>query len=212
MRRVSFLVDGFNLYHSLKDASRALGGAGTRWLDLRALCSLYRAQIGGGAQVGEVYYFTSPADHMEQFSPGTIERHNAYLRALRATGVVVELGKFKEKRRRCVHCGEQMIMHEEKETDVAIAVRLLELLWADKCDAVAIVSGDSDLSPAIREAKRSFSQRDVYCLFPFGRSSEELRMLAAATFKIKKERYHEHQLPDPYVLGDGTRIAKPAGW
>lgn len=212
MRRVSFLVDGFNLYHSLKQASHTLGGAGTRWLDLRALCSLYRAQIGGGAEVEEVYYFTSPADHMEPYAPGTIERHNAYLRALRATGVVVELGKFKEKRRRCMTCGHQMLMHEEKETDVAIAVRLLELFWAGKCDAVALISGDSDLSPAIREATRSFPERDVYCLFPFGRSSEELRTLSAATFKIKKERYHEHQLPDPFVLSDGTRIAKPVGW
>lgn len=212
MRRVAFLVDGFNLYHSLKAASSALGGAGTRWLDLRALCSLYRAQIGGGAEVTSVYYFTSPADHREQMSPGTIDRHNAYLRALQATGVVVELGKFKEKRRRCMHCGEQILMHEEKETDVAIAVRLLELLWAGKCDAVAIVTGDSDLSPAIREAKRSFPNYPIYCLFPFARGSLELRTLARATMKIKKERYHEHQLPDPFVLGDGTSIAKPAGW
>jgi len=39
MGRTAFLVDGFNLYHSLKDAQFALGGRSTRWLDLRSFCS-----------------------------------------------------------------------------------------------------------------------------------------------------------------------------
>jgi hypothetical protein len=37
MRRVAFLYDGFNLYHSLREAARDLGGAGTRWLDIERL-------------------------------------------------------------------------------------------------------------------------------------------------------------------------------
>ena len=53
MARVTFLVDGFNLYHSLEEASLAMGGVGTKWLDLNALCETFspldrrRRQIGG---------------------------------------------------------------------------------------------------------------------------------------------------------------------
>lgn len=38
MNRMAFLIDGFNLYHSLVDARRAGVLKPTRWLDLRALC------------------------------------------------------------------------------------------------------------------------------------------------------------------------------
>lgn len=36
--RVIYLVDGFNLYHSLKDAERDGPGTHTRWLDLPEFC------------------------------------------------------------------------------------------------------------------------------------------------------------------------------
>ena len=35
MSRVTFLVDGLNVYHSLREAAAALGGRSTKWLDLR---------------------------------------------------------------------------------------------------------------------------------------------------------------------------------
>jgi len=35
MNRTIFLVDGFNLYHSLIDAQRDSGGSSAKWLDLK---------------------------------------------------------------------------------------------------------------------------------------------------------------------------------
>ena len=40
MARASFLVDGFNVYHSLDQLQRA-SGASVKWLDLRKLCKAY---------------------------------------------------------------------------------------------------------------------------------------------------------------------------
>jgi hypothetical protein len=40
--------------------------------------------------------------------------------------VAVELAQFEEKSIRCKNCGRHFTKYEEKETDVAIAVRLLE--------------------------------------------------------------------------------------
>ena len=49
--RTAFFMDGFNLHHSLREASVALGGAHTRWLDLRSFCASYLADVGGGAKL-----------------------------------------------------------------------------------------------------------------------------------------------------------------
>ncbi len=209
-RRVVFLVDGFNLYHSLEQAERDLG-IGTKWLDLPGLCETYLYGIGGGAKLEKVFYFSAPADHVEQTKPGAVDRHRTYIRALRSRDVVVELGTFKEKRRHCPKCSQEITSHEEKETDVAIAVRLLQQFWSDSCDVAVIVSADSDLSPAIREAKRSFPAKPIFCCFPYGRGTLELRSLTKV-FKIKAARYLKHQFPSPIILRDGTKIEKPASW
>ena len=35
--RVAFLVDGFNVYHSIRDVERRVGDASAKWLDFRSL-------------------------------------------------------------------------------------------------------------------------------------------------------------------------------
>ena len=212
MRRTAFVVDGFNVYHSLRDAGRDLCGAGTRWLDLRSLCRSFLPQIHPTAQLSGVYYFSAFAAHLEPIKPGVTARHLAYIECLSATGVEAEMGHFKPKAIPCASCGARTARHEEKETDVAIAVRLVELADGDTCDAVALVSGDSDLAPALRAVARHSPHKPVYCFFPYGRGSLDLRALATRSFKIRKERYAAHQLPDPVTLPSGHTIRRPVGW
>lgn len=49
-------------------------------------------------------------------------------------------------------------------------------------------------------------------LLPVQPTSFELKALAHRSFRVAKERYARHQLPDPVVLPDGRRVAKPARW
>ena len=212
MNRTAFLIDGFNLYHSLKDAGRDLGGVSTRWLDLRALCGSFLYQVGGNAQLAGVFYFSALARHLEAIKPDVTLRHLAYIECLRSTGVEVELAQFKEKWISCPHCHASITRHEEKETDVAIALKLLELSWRDQCDSIVVMSGDSDLAPAFRAVLRHFPGKSIYCCFPYRRGSFELQSLAKRSFRIKKERYAKHQLPNPVALENGRQIGKPAGW
>jgi hypothetical protein len=128
MRRVAFLFDGFNLYHSLCIARRDLGGRGTLWLDLMGLSRGLLPLVGGNALLEAVYYFSALAGHADQVKPGATGRQLTYMDALRASGVVIELGHFKARRWTCSACGKHGRKFEEKETDVAIAVRLLDLL------------------------------------------------------------------------------------
>lgn len=212
MTRVCFLVDGFNLYHSVRHAQRDLGGQSTKWLDLHQLCSSYLHILGPGAELGAVHYFSALATHLEAGNPHVTARHRDFLTCLRDSGVSVELSRFKKKTLRCPDCGAKMTRHEEKETDVAIAAKLIELMVSDQADSVAIVSGDTDLAPAVRLVQQLYPEKSVGFAFPFRRKNTELDQLADFAFQISKEQYAKYQLPDPYVTRKGVKISKPDRW
>ena len=213
MNRVSFLVDGFNVYHSAREASRDLTGASTVWLDLRALLrSFLSSAIGRDAALAEIHYFSALATHMDPKQPGTTSRHKAYIDCLRATGIHVHLGRFKSKDVWCRSCKTNNTHYEEKETDVAISTRLLELFHTDACDSVVLVTGDTDLAPAVRTAARVFPTKTVRFAFPYKRKNKELAQLTGNSFVIRKERYAANQLPDPFELPSGRMISKPQSW
>ncbi len=212
VNRTAFLVDGFNLYHSLRAASEDLGGVGTKWLDLRSLCSSHLSNVGGGAQLETVIYFSALATYKEAWDPNVTVRHRAYIECLRSTGVEVELGHFKEKLVKCPKCGRNVKRHEEKETDVAIGVELLQLFWTDRCDSAVLVSGDSDLAPAIRSAQGSFPKKRILSVFPYRRISFELKTLVSKSVRIKAKQYLRHQFPNTVRLANGRTISKPPSW
>ncbi len=212
VNRVSFLVDGFNVYHSAKEARHALGGTSTLWLDLPSLLSSYLSILGKEAQFEEIYYFSALATHMDSVRPGTTTRHRAYLDCLRGAGAKIELGRFKRKGVWCKKCRVEHEHFEEKETDVAISIKLIELFHLDLCDTVVLVTGDTDLAPAVRTASRLFPTKQVVFAFPFKRKNRELAKLVATSFRMKKEMYAKFQFPEPFVMPSGRSIAKPSPW
>jgi len=209
--RVAFLIDGFNVYHSIREAIKDAGGS-LKWLDHLGLCKSYLSVFGRDARIESVTYFSAYATHLQQTHPDVIVRHRTYISALRSTGVEVVMGRFKWHPRWCPLCKQQSPGHEEKETDVSIAVRLMELALNDLCDTIVIVSGDTDLLPAIRAVQRNRPDKQVWVAFPYKRFNLELDQTADGTIKMKRAKYLKHQLPDPVVLADGTQIKKPGGW
>jgi uncharacterized LabA/DUF88 family protein len=214
MNRTAFLIDGFNLYHSVKSASQDLGlqGAGTKWLDINSLCRSYLHAIGNNAQVTSVFYFSALARHIETFKPDVVKRHLLYTESLHATGVSVVLSRFKKKQIPCDHCGQKIKRYEEKETDVALAVKLMEILIADQCDTAMLMTGDTDIVPAVRTAQSLFPQKTIGFLLPYKRHNQELAKLASLHIEIKKEAYTRHQFPDPFITPTGKSLSKPATW
>ena len=93
--RVSFLVDGFNLYHSLRRAQTARSDGSYRWLDLRSLLAGYLENVDRAAFLGEIAYESAIATHLQEASPGIVQRHRSYIEALRTIGVRIELGHYK---------------------------------------------------------------------------------------------------------------------
>ncbi len=173
MIRSAFFIDGFNLYHALL----RLNAPHLKWVDLR---SLMNRQTSKSETVGAVYYFSAYADWL----PGPRSRHERYVAALIASDVTVILGNFKKKDRYCKHCGHISIGHEEKETDVNIALCLLNEAYKDTYDRAYVVSRDSDLKPAISMVRSEFPGKEVIVVAPphFGHSVD---LLAVATGKRK---------------------------
>lgn len=212
MNRIAFLIDGFNLYHSLKDAQRDLGETGIKWLDIRKLCSSYLHLIGGGAEISQIYYFSALAQHLESTNPDVTQRHRDYITCLESTDVQVQLGRFKQKKIKCKHCGETIKRYEEKETDVAMAAYLLQCFIQDQCDAVVLITGDTDLAGAVKVAQQLFPEKKMYFAFPYKRKNLELKQLLPESFQIDKNSYIQHQFPDPFICPDGSTISKPLSW
>ena len=213
MKRVVFLVDGFNLYHSLADAQRDAHGKTTKWLDLGSLCASFLplvARIAGErAELACIHYFSASPTHRSQ---SKIDRHALCSRCLAGTGVTVHLGRFKRKSGTFPHCRRGYTTHEEKETDVAIASKLFEVLTANSADIVILMTGDTDLAPAVATCKQLFPDRPVFFAFPYRRANSELRKLAPESFSIKLRSCLSNQFPDALVLGDGTSVSKPSIW
>lgn len=210
--RVASLVDGFNLYHSLRYAEATRRDGGYRWLDLRSLLAGYLEHVNRGAFLGESVYFSALATHLQAASPDTVQRHRTYIEALRSIGVQIALGHVKRSRRTCPTCGAPSFRHEEKQTDVAIGATLVAWAATGSCDAALLVSGNSDLVPAVRIAKRLAPDLRIGALFPFARSSEDLRRAVDQAVKIKAQRYLRNQLPDTVTASGRAPIHRPSEW
>lgn len=210
--RVTFLIDGFNLYHSLRDAQYDLGNKSTKWLDIKSLCSSYLYLLGREANLQDIYYFSALATQRIARDPDVIVRHEKFISCLKNEGIEIDLSPFKPKENKCPSCSHTYRKYEEKETDVKLALKLLELFIEDSCDLVVLVSGDTDLAPSFRTATRLFPSKKVIFAFPYKRHNRELENLAPKSFKIKKEKYLAHQFPNPYPLVNGSTISKPSTW
>jgi NYN domain len=154
-----------------------------------------------------VKYFSAYAT----WRTGATGRHRAYVAALEHAGVECVIGHFKEKRRRCAKCGATWIGHEEKETDVAIAVELIADAFTDAFHRALIISADSDLGPAIRSAHRHFPNKTINVIAPPGRKGHagDLKPL----FEITPGRLAKCLLPDSATDREGNVLfVRPPAW
>ena len=69
------------------------------------------------------------------------------------------LGRFKEKERSCRACKATWKDHEEKETDVNIGLALARDAYENCFDRAVLITGDSDLTPAVRLVKAKFTRK-----------------------------------------------------
>jgi uncharacterized LabA/DUF88 family protein len=208
MAKIAFFIDGFNLYHAL-DYCHAIPEHHRyrkyKWLNLRKLASLF---VGRLDTLGEVFYFTALATWM----PDKVARHKLFIRAQESEGVTIVYGEFKRKDKRCFVCRKQYSTFEEKQTDVNIAIHLLQLAVQDRYDRAVIVSGDTDLIPAIKAVRVTFPNKQIGIMIPIGGSSEDLKKHADFSFKMKEHQLASSRFPNSIILPDATTLECPLNW
>ncbi len=102
--------------------------------------------------------------------------------------------------------------YEEKETDVSIAVQLVEDGVQGVFDAALLISADSDLCPAVRSLKRVDPGKRVIAVFPPRRHSEDLWKAADGMIKINDVSIRNSQLPPTVVNATGITLSRPKYW
>ena len=201
MLRCHFLIDGYNLYHSMDDA----GKHPLKWLNLHRLAEIITAPLPEHSV--KVYWFSAYAEWRE----APYKRHRSYVSALKTMNVHIVLGNFKRKPRSCKNCKSEWLGHEEKETDVNIAIHLIKAAFERSYDRMYIITGDTDIAPAIRMAKEIYPEGMITIAAPPGRDRNISALLRSVDNqqKLSFEMLKQAQLPDTITLNDGKIITRP---
>jgi uncharacterized LabA/DUF88 family protein len=206
-KRSVIYIDGFNLYYG------AVRGTPHKWLDLQRYFEMVRPHD----DIQAIRYFTALIDGPHRQSQLT------YLRALETLPLVeIVLGQFKVKRvkcqvQACTFTGaRRFATQEEKRTDVNIAVRMLDDAYQDMGDRFVVVSGDSDLVPAVSQIKTRFPGKEIIVYVPARNRARgaavELRGASDRHRSLPLEKLAHAQFPVRVPDGSGGNITKPADW
>jgi uncharacterized LabA/DUF88 family protein len=213
--RVYSLIDGFNLYHAIDKFAPGVDEADQRryqkykWICLRTLIQQF---LLPEEQLVGVHYFTA----YPNWDQAKMLRHQTYVNAIHARGVDYTLGEFKPKLVDCrATCRQSFEVKEEKQTDVNIATKMIEL--ADHYDKLILLTADSDQVPAVRLLLKLHPTKKVFVLPPIGRNSKELVRAAGKNRLVMTEEHLGRAiLPNPVdIVRDGKMVAqlwKPATW
>ena len=200
-------IDGFNLYYG------AIRGGQYKWLDLERYFKLLRP----GDDIQRISYFTALVNGPHR------SNQESYLRALSTLPLVeISLGLFKEKQIRCyVHActfngRREFKSPEEKRTDVNIALQMLDDAYQHACERMIVVSGDSDLVPALNMVKLRFPNIQITVYVPSRNAvrgaAVELRSAADKDRNLPLGLLRHAQFPAVVLDGGGGAIHKPASW
>lgn len=199
--RVLAYVDGFNLYFGMREA----GYDHCRWLNVQKLIVnlLKPHQILIG-----VKYFTSRVSH----NPDKQKRQSTYIDALESTDIKIIYGNYQDGSTECNRCGHKWRTAKEKMTDVNIATNIIIDAYKNEYDLAILVSGDSDLTPSIREVHTIFKNKRVFIAFPPKRHNNSMALVAKGSEIIGKKRLLDAQFEEHVSSKTGYLLTKPIGW
>lgn len=200
MSRYSFYIDGLNVYHSLNTEKYKK----YKWLNYRKFAEKY---LGSNDTLVDVFWFTTYA----HWKPDSFARHKIYIKAWRSEKVKVIQGRFMRHKETCSKCGFTFTAREEKQTDVNIAVSLLSDAMNNEFDRAIVISGDTDLIPAIEAVHRNAPDKEIGVMFPLRRFHNTLQKIADFSITMKERILEECQFPDELKVGD-TIIKRPESW
>lgn len=192
-KRAAFYFDGFNLYHSVQE----LGRPHLKWLDLAALAR----QIAPPSQVVKrVVWVTAYRPQGRR----KMERHRLYHEALMARGVTCRLGHFVIYTDGCNACGHGWTVAEEKQSDVNLALSIVDDAHEDRFDVCYLVTTDGDHAATARYLKERFPHKTLVVVAPPRRRANRMLLaFADAQAEIDLEHLEASLLPQTLKGAEG---------
>lgn len=177
--RAALYVDGFNLYHAVKD----LGEPFLKWCNLWRLGELLIPSKS--ERLVSVVFCTAyyPGDH------GRRVRHERLVKALELVGARSIMGHFVHEDADCRTCGHSWKKPTEKETDINLALSLYDDAVRDVFDHAYFLTADSDQAATLRLLRARYPEKRITSVSPPGRSHSQ-HILAHAHAKIALSRDH----------------------
>ena len=200
-------IDRFNFYYGTVKNTR------WKWLNPERFFHLLRQDD----EILAIKYFTALIIGSHRAN------QDAYLLALSTLPKIeIILGKFKKKQVKCLvpgcqHSGRRVFqMPEEKRTDVNIAISIVNDALRDESERIVLVSGDSDLVPALRMVKELKPEKEIIVYIPANdprrSAAVELRGVADKNRTIPQALLPKAQFPRRVRGSDSDWIEKPSSW
>ena len=200
--RVIAYIDGFNLYFGMREA----GLDQCRWLNVK---DLVLRLLQPGQELVAVKYFTSRVSN----SPDKQKRQSTYIDALESIGVKIFYGNYQDGTQECKRCGNVWKMAKEKMTDVNIATAIIVDAFKDEYDMAMLISGDSDLTPPIREVHTLFeNKKRIFIAFPPKRHNSSMAIVAKGSLIIGRKKLVDSQFDDEVLSRTGYKLKIPTEW
>lgn len=233
--RVIVYIDGFNLYHGVKEFMQSERNLRSwKWLDIVELSR----RLVPKDDVRLVRYFTAKVQSLAA-DPAMAQRQQAYLRAVSADPKVsVHFGKFMVQKKRMPlidppgrfrlklvqllgvdlkshsdgNVSASVLRIEEKGTDVSLGAHLVADAFRGEFDKALVISNDTDLCEPVRIVVAELG-RDVIVANPRGHRepANALRKVATETRQIRTAVLFESQLPESVDDEHGS-VSKPLTW
>lgn len=205
-KKILVLIDGFNYYHKLKNYQKN-NGICVKWLDYMSMLKVAIKNHMHNTEFDmEVIFFSALATHRSQESQS---RHRNYIKALKTSGVNIVLGEFKEKYiDPCSDCkqkrpNEMLLKHEEKHTDVNIAITMLEKAINNEFDRVYLLSEDNDYVPVVKRVKTLCPNKEIIICPPPQKNYNVHSLVSASGEKIfyrfSWRQIRHFQFPEEYM-------------
>lgn len=203
-------IDGFNFYFGvLQDSPQ------WKWLNIQSFCEELRKD----EEVAEVNYFTAIIDPRFHKSERR-DRQKRYLEALQSLSkVTITLGKYQDRQVTCrARCREVYSVPEEKKTDVNIAIQMIDCALQNRADQITLISGDSDLEPAIKWIRENHPKIKITVYIPAlpkeqgNRRNDFYQGIGVTCRFLPLDKIEKHQLPDNVTLSNGKDVSRPACW
>lgn len=203
MKKVWMYVDGPNFYYSIKDTGTniALG-----WCDFRKLAEQHFLEEDSILE--RISYFTAPVGDLG-WKDGEDQRQEKWITAV---STIKNLQTF-----RGYYMGDVPKNRREKQTDVNIAIQLLlGALKEDGYDTAILVSGDTDLIPAVLAVQReTLHKKSVQIYVPLREPSHYWTDLAVTegivVKKITSDMLLDSRLPETISSRRGN-VNCPENW